>query len=94
MGTPIPQVNLRPLLQATYASGARTSGASSNEVISYSARSCEDSNWNLPPLWAENFQSVSQMGPRQLSCALRDADVTSGEVITSALMAPFSGVGI
>jgi dTDP-3-amino-3,4,6-trideoxy-alpha-D-glucose transaminase len=94
MGTPIPQVNLRPLLRATsreWRANLRRLFKRSHFILGEELRAFEV---EFAAALGGNFSVGVANGTAAIELCLRDAGVTSGEVITSALTAPFSGVGL
>jgi len=94
MDTTIPQVNLRPLLQATsreWRANLRRLFQQSNFILGQELRAFEA---EFAAALGGKFSVGVANGTSAIELCLRDAGVTSGEVITSALTAPFSGVGI
>ncbi len=94
MGTPIPQVNLRPLLRATsreWRANLRRLFQRSYFILGEELRAFE---LEFAAALGGKFSVGVANGTAAIELCLRDAGVTSGEVITSALTAPFSGVGI
>src|SRR5580700_7248742 len=94
MGTPIPQVNLRPLLRATsrdWRANLRRLFKRSHFILGEELRAFEV---EFASALGGKFSVGVANGTAAIELCLRDAGVTSGEVITSALTAPFSGVGI
>jgi len=94
VGTAIPQVNLRPLLRATsrdWRANLRRLFQRSNFILGDELRAFEG---EFAAALGGKFSVGVANGTSAIELALRDAGVTSGEVITSALTAPFTGVGI
>jgi dTDP-3-amino-3,4,6-trideoxy-alpha-D-glucose transaminase len=94
MDTAIPQVNLRPLLQATsrdWRANLRRLFQRSNFVLGEELRAFES---EFAAALGGKFAVGVSNGTSAIELCLRDAGVTGGEVITTALTAPFSGVGI
>jgi dTDP-3-amino-3,4,6-trideoxy-alpha-D-glucose transaminase len=94
MGTPIPQVNLRPLLRATsreWRANLRRLFKRSHFILGEELRAFEV---EFAAAMGGKFSVGVANGTAAIELCLRDAGVTAGEVITSALTAPFSGVGI
>ena len=92
--TAIPQVNLRPLLQATskdWRANLRRLFQRSHFILGEELRAFEV---EFAAALGGKFSVGVANGTSAIELCLRDAGVTSGEVITSALTAPFSGVGI
>jgi len=94
MDTAIPQVNLRPLLQATsrdWRANLRRLFQRSHFILGEELRAFEV---EFAAALGGRFSVGVANGTSAIELCLREAGVTSGEVITSALTAPFSGVGI
>jgi len=94
MDTTIPQVNLRPLLQATsreWRVNLRRLFQRSHFILGEELRAFEV---EFAAALGGKFSIGVANGTSAIELCLRDAGVTGGEVITSALTAPFSGVGI
>jgi dTDP-3-amino-3,4,6-trideoxy-alpha-D-glucose transaminase len=94
MGTAIPQVNLRPLLRATsrnWRANLRRLFQKSHFILGAELRAFE---LEFAAALGGKFSVGVANGTSAIELCLRDAGVSSGEVITSALTAPFSGVGI
>jgi dTDP-3-amino-3,4,6-trideoxy-alpha-D-glucose transaminase len=94
MVTAIPQVNLRPLLRATsrdWRANLRRLFQRSHFILGEELRAFE---LEFASALGGKFSVGVANGTSAIELCLRDAGVTSGEVITSALTAPFSGVGI
>jgi dTDP-3-amino-3,4,6-trideoxy-alpha-D-glucose transaminase len=93
MGT-IPQTNLRPLLRATsrdWRANLRRLFKRSHFILGEELRAFEV---EFAAALGGKFSVGVANGTAAIELCLRDAGVTSGEVLTSALTAPFSGVGI
>jgi dTDP-3-amino-3,4,6-trideoxy-alpha-D-glucose transaminase len=87
-------VNLRPLLQATsrdWRANLRRLFKRSHFILGEELRAFEV---EFASAVRGKFSVGVANGTAAIELCLRDAGVTSGEVITSALTAPFSGVGI
>ncbi len=94
MDTAIPQVNLKPLLRATsrdWRANLRRLFQRSHFILGEELRAFEV---EFATTLGGKFSVGVANGTAALELCLRDAGVSSGEVITSALTAPFSGVGI
>jgi dTDP-3-amino-3,4,6-trideoxy-alpha-D-glucose transaminase len=94
MVTAIPQVNLRPLLRATsrdWRANLRRLFERSHFILGEELRAFEV---EFASLLGGKYSVGVANGTQAIELCLRDAGVTSGEVITSALTAPFSGVAI
>jgi dTDP-3-amino-3,4,6-trideoxy-alpha-D-glucose transaminase len=92
--TATPQVNLRPLLRATsreWRANLRRLFQRSHFILGEELRAFEV---EFASALGGKFSVGVANGTAAIELCLRDAGVTSGEVITSALTAPFSGVGI
>jgi len=92
--TAISQVNLRPLLQATskdWRANLRRLFQRSHFILGEELRAFEV---EFAAALGGSFTVGVANGTAAIELCLRDAGVTSGEVITSALTAPFSAVGI
>jgi dTDP-3-amino-3,4,6-trideoxy-alpha-D-glucose transaminase len=90
----VPQVNLRPLLRATsreWRANLRRLFKRSHFILGEELRAFEV---EFAAAMGGKFSVGVSNGTSAIELCLRDAGVTSGEVITSALTAPFSGVGI
>lgn len=90
----IPQTNLRPLLRATsreWRANLRRLLKKSHFILGEELRAFEI---EFAAALGGKFAVGVANGTSAIELCLRDAGVTSGEVITSALTAPFSGVGI
>lgn len=91
---PVPQANLRPLLRATsrdWRANLQRLFKKSHFILGDELRAFE---LEFAAALGGNFSVGVASGTAAIELCLRDAGVTSGEVITSALTAPFSGVGI
>ncbi len=91
---PVPQANLRPLLRATsrdWRANLQRLFKKSHFILGDELRAFE---LEFASALGGNFSVGVANGTAAIELCLRDAGVTSGEVITSALTAPFSGVGI
>jgi dTDP-3-amino-3,4,6-trideoxy-alpha-D-glucose transaminase len=87
-------VNLRPLLRATsrdWRANLRRLFQRSHFILGEELRAFEG---EFAAALGGKFSVGVSNGTSAIELCLRDAGVTSGEVITSALTAPFSGVGI
>ena len=87
-------MNLRPLLQATsrdWRANLRRLFKRSHFILGEELRAFEV---EFASALGGKFSVGVANGTAAIELCLRDAGVTSGEVITSALTAPFSGVGI
>ena len=85
---------MRPLLQATakdWRANLRRLFARSHFILGEELRAFET---EFAAALGGNFSVGVANGTTAIELCLRDAGVSSGEVITSALTAPFSGVGI
>src|SRR5260370_36825759 len=90
----VPQVNLRPLLRAISAewrANLRRLFKRSHFIRGEELRAFET---EFAAALGGKFSVGVANGTSAIELCLRDAGVSSGEVITSALTAPFSGVGI
>lgn len=90
----VPQANLRPLLRATsreWRANLRRLFKRSHFILGDELRAFEV---EFAAAMSGNFSIGVSNGTSAIELCLRDAGVTSGEVVTSALTAPFSGVGI
>lgn len=90
----VPQANLRPLLRATsldWRANLRRLFERSQFILGDELRAFEV---EFASALGGKFSVGVANGTSAIELCLRDAGVTSGEVITSALTAPFSGVGI
>lgn len=90
----VPQANLRPLLRATsreWRANLRRLFKHSHFILGEELHGFEV---EFAAALGGKFSVGVANGTSAIELCLRDADVTSGEVITSALTAPFSGVGI
>ena len=91
---PVPQANLRPLLRATsrdWRANLRRLFQKSHFILGDELRAFEA---EFAAAMGGGFSVGVANGTAAIELCLRDAGVTSGEVITSALTAPFSAVGI
>src|SRR5271163_166766 len=87
-------MNLRPLLRATspaWRANLRRVFQRSQFILGEELRTFER---EFAAALGGNFSVGVGNGTAAIELCLRDAGVTSGEVITSALTASFSGVGI
>jgi dTDP-4-amino-4,6-dideoxygalactose transaminase len=87
-------VNLRPLLQATsrdWRANLRRLFQRNHFILGEELRAFEE---EFAAALGGKYAVGVANGTSAIELCLRDAGVTSGEVITSALTAPFSGVGI
>src|SRR5437016_4819081 len=90
----VPQANLRPLLRATsreWRANLRRLFKRSHFILGEELRAFE---LEFSAAMGGKFSIGVSNGTSAIELCLRDSGVTSGEVITSALTAPFSGVGI
>jgi len=90
----VPQANLRPLLRATsrdWRANLRRLFKRSHFILGEELRAFEA---EFAAAIGGKFSVGVATGTAAIELCLRDAGVSSGEVITSALTAPFSAVGI